>query len=413
SKGEAEVIGINVFISRVLSQNVVSIGKFLKAYEEVEQQSDRKSAGGDRVHISTFHSYKGLEIPVVFIADIASTFSSKSRGGDFAADGSGYVGLKYFDFKTKQKRDTISKIALENMIKERETKEEMRLLYVALTRAKQYLYMTAAVSKSWLENFGVVPILGLASRNLDFIASAIDSKCVRVHTVLHSEPEVGLQSKRAVPILCGGSEDDKKVIAAAQSFVYPHRNSTAIAMKYSVSELDKVTEEYVPKVFSERANVGTIYHRVMENISFSATDDVSVFSELARMQAEGILTPQQVGVVKIDDIVRCLNSPLMRLAARSDTKREKSFLMNVPACDVLSDVFTTDSVLIQGVIDLIIQGEQTIIVDFKNSYLSDEMAVERYKKQLYLYKMAVEHDIGAKVDKIVLYSFKSGKTMEI
>ena len=65
----------------------------------------------------------------------------------------------------------------------------------------------------------------------------------------------------------------------------------------------------------------------------------------------------------------------------------------------------------QGVIDLFIDGEKKIIVDFKTSSLSDEKTVEKYKKQLYLYKSAIESATRAKVDQVLLYSFATGKTL--
>ena len=67
----------------------------------------------------------------------------------------------------------------------------------------------------------------------------------------------------------------------------------------------------------------------------------------------------------------------------------------------------------QGVIDLFINDEQKIIVDFKNSLLKDEESIKKYKKQLYLYKSAVESVIGAKIDRVVLYSFKTGRTIDL
>ena len=69
--------------------------------------------------------------------------------------------------------------------------------------------------------------------------------------------------------------------------------------------------------------------------------------------------------------------------------------------------------LVQGVIDLLIDGDERIIVDFKNSYLRSAEALEKYKKQLNLYKKAVESSFLGKVDKILLYSFKTGRTVEL
>ena len=86
-------------------------------------------------------------------------------------------------------------------------------------------------------------------------------------------------------------------------------------------------------------------------------------------------------------------------------------MMYKKANEVSDDFTSDDRVLVQGVIDLFIDGEKKIIVDFKTSSLSDEKTVEKYKKQLYLYKSAIESATRAKVDQVLLYSFATGKTL--
>ena len=67
----------------------------------------------------------------------------------------------------------------------------------------------------------------------------------------------------------------------------------------------------------------------------------------------------------------------------------------------------------QGIIDLFIDGKERVIVDFKNSALRSDEALRKYKKQLQLYKKAVESSFSGKVDRILLYSFKTGKTLDV
>ena len=111
-------------------------------------------------------------------------------------------------------------------------------------------------------------------------------------------------------------------------------------------------------------------------------------------------------------VARCLASPVMRLARESTCYRERSFLMYVPA-DEVGQGTSRDKVLVQGVIDLFIDGKERVIVDFKNSALRSDEALRKYKKQLQLYKKAVESSFSGKVDRILLYSFKTGKTLDV
>ena len=129
------------------------------------------------------------------------------------------------------------------------------------------------------------------------------------------------------------------------------------------------------------------------------------------MTAEGTRRAKEAAQVEGSAVVRCLESPVMQKAGESRCYREKSFLMYVPAADV-GQGSSDDKVLVQGVIDLLIDGDERIIVDFKNSLLRNEEALEKYKKQLKLYKKAVESSFLGKVDKILLYSFKTGRTVD-
>ena len=138
---------------------------------------------------------------------------------------------------------------------------------------------------------------------------------------------------------------------------------------------------------------------------------------MARMVEQNLIDREECALVKTSDIARCLESDIMAIARKAEKSgrchREQSFMMYKPASEV-SDAFTSDDkVLVQGVIDLFINDEQKIIVDFKNSLLKDEESIKKYKKQLYLYKSAVESVIGAKIDRVVLYSFKTGRTIDL
>lgn len=413
---EADVYSLRTFAQSNAAKDAPSVGRFLKAYSEGESESI-KSVGGDRVHIATFHAYKGLESPVVFIADAACLFNTKSRTGDIVVSDSGYIGLNYFDFGAKNKIPTLSKLTVARLLRERETKEEMRLLYVALTRAKQYMYITASVSDAKNNAFGRVPRIESAGCPLDFISNAICDGSVDVPIFRHTGGDKRDKEVKGQRYMLAGNDDAlADEIASVREFVYPYAESTKLAMKYSVSALDSIDEDTV-RVYDESANIGIAYHKVMQHIDYFAQGECGVIAELDRMEKDGIILPEERAAVNPMDIVRCLESPLMELARESEKSghcyRERAFMMYKPACEVSEKFNSQDKVLVQGVVDLIIDGKEKTIVDFKNSYLRDEQTVQKYKKQLYLYKTAVESVIGAKIDKTLLYSFKSGKIVEV
>ena len=422
--GEADVHGLKAFIGGIPDKDNASLGKFLKGYGE---STSKKSAGtkSDRVHLSTFHGYKGLENEVVFVCDLDANFSLNDVKGDLIVDGKGYIAMNDFDFDKNIKSDkTISKFATRKLYDKKTLGEEMRLLYVALTRAKRYMYATSSVSKKKLETFGVVKGISAPSSMLDIIGDSIADGGKIAFTVHGREEFEGVQTKKQSYVFPPANKTLKAEIEMAQAFEYPHAKETKLAIKYSVSALDSLDEQTV-SAYAEGdfKNIGTIYHKVMQYIDFSACGTDGVKNEIARLVQEKYLTEQEVEEARAVDgenfekkIATCLASEIIRKAYEAEKAgkcfREKSFMMYKPAREVSDDFDTDEKVLVQGVIDLYICGEKKIIVDFKNSNLKDEESLKKYEKQLKLYKMAVESADNVKIDSILLYSFKTGNIKE-
>lgn len=424
--GDGDVSALKSFIASAGQKENTTLGKFLEDYSEGESESVGASGDG-RVSIATFHGYKGLEKPVVFVSDIAYGFSRESSKGDMIASGKGMgdagdkglVGINAFDFENKTKCSvTLSKYAVEKCIKDNQIKEEIRLFYVALTRAKQVMYVTATVSEKKYNAFGEMPKLGNASCDLDFVSTAIFDKSVNVPVFKHASSQEDAQEVQSVRYVFKPDEEVRKNIANSQAFVYPYKEATRLSMKYSVSALDSIDDEAVC-LFQEAAKRGSAYHKVMQYIDYFAIGKDAVESEMARMLNEKLITQEELSLVNSQDIARCLDSEIMQLARKATLSgtgkclREQSFMMYKSATDVSDEFSSNDKVLVQGVADLFINDDKRIIVDFKNSALKDEKSLERYKKQLYLYKTAIESAIGAKIDRLVLYSFKSGKIIDL
>lgn len=389
------------------------IGKFLAAYAERSDETGKaRPAGGDKVRIATYHSYKGLESPVVFVVNFGPGKGGGGDSGDVIIENKGHIGLRFFDFTGRKKCDTLSLYAVKRMREERERQEEMRLYYVALTRAKQYLYITGTLSKTPTAMYGRYPCVKEPSDLMQYFSDL--QYRGRIHTVMHetAEEAPGTTQSRTFPSLGEANEEDVAAIREAADFVYPYREATELAMKYSVSALDGGGDELTLGVFADRADEGIVYHKIMEHIDFRAEGRAGVEAEMDAMVAEGILTAEERAQADAAAIAECLASPVMQTARKSTCYREKSFLMYVPANRV-GGGGSGDKVLVQGVIDLLIDGDERIIVDFKNSYLRSAEALEKYKKQLNLYKKAVESSFLGKVDKILLYSFKTGRTVEL
>ena len=413
--GEGSADSVLSFVASAAAgkEQHTDIGRFLAAYEARSDESKRsRPQGGDRVLFATFHSYKGLESPVVFVCCPPDQRDGAGRGGDIMVENKGYMGLRYFDFAGRKKESTLSLYACARIRAERERMEEMRLYYVALTRAQQYLYIVGTLSNTPAERFGLYP----SFREPAGLSELLSVLCRRgkIGKVIHEKAEAAppVSVFRKLPPLGEASPEDEGTIRRATGFVYPHGEASSLAMKYSVSALDGGADDLALSAFADRADEGIAYHKVMEHIDFAAQGKAAVENELEQMVASGLLTEEERAQVDAAAVAKCLASPVMQLARESTCYRERSFLMYVPAREV-GQGSSEDKVLVQGVIDLLIDGRERVIVDFKNSALRSEEALRKYKKQLNLYKKAVESSFLGKVDRILLYSFKTGKTLDV
>lgn len=424
--GEADVYGLKAFVAGITDKDNESLGAFLRGYDET---SSKKSAQTkcDRVHLSTIHGYKGLENEVVFVSDLDAAFSSEDIKGDLIVESKGHIAMNYYNFEMSEKSTkTLSKLAVKKLYKQKSLGEEMRLLYVALTRAKRFMYITSSISDNKLKTFGRISSIGMPGSMLDIIGEAIFAQKGKLSFVVHSGDEFRAASgQKQIYVFPAANKELKEKIEKAHAFSYAYTPATKLSMKYSVSALDSLDEQTIFAYGDEDyKNIGTLYHKVMQYIDFETKGVDGVKAEVERLVAERYLTQQEVDEIREVDgdeferkIAKCLESNIMQTALENEKKgrcmREKAFMMYAPANEVHDDFEATDEVLVQGVIDLFINGDKKIIVDFKNSNLGNKETVKKYKKQLKLYKMAVESAIDAKVDRIVLYSFKTGEPIDI
>ena len=391
----------------------MGIGRFLAAYKAAAgvKKKRKTGMGGNKVRFATYHAYKGLEAPVVFIADADHKPSSRPGRRDVMTDNRGFVGMTYFDFDCRTKKKALSLYALEEMKSESERRDELRMYYVALTRAKQYLYIMG--DHDGEASFGRRKAADAPVTILDHIKEACYAgKTFAIHRHEFDDVAPDVTAAKELVLPENGRAEDIAAIRRAVGRRYPYRAATGLAMKYSVSALDGGGDEVTLGAFADRADEGIAYHKVMEHIDFAAQGREGVERELDAMVASGAITEKERAEVDADAVARCLAHPVMQLARESVCHREKSFLMYVPAKEV-GAASTEDRVLVQGVIDLLIDGRERVIVDFKNSALRSAEALEKYKKQLNLYKKAVESSFSGKVDRILLYSFKTGDIVEL
>ena len=337
--------------------------------------------------------------------------------------------------------------------------EELRVLYVALTRAKEKLIMvgTCTEPEEKLEKQGAITFTSLSNANsyLDWLLPAyinVNEPCIEIE-VLHvedvaaneilQEVEDKAQKQTYLNSIKAEVSDGPfaKRIEEQFAYEYPYKNEQ-VKMKFSVSELKKramfpeereetgehlIQEEvaYVPEFIEKTeeltgASRGSAYHKVMELLDFTKeyTKD-SLMAQMIVWEKEGYLSEQMRVCVEPEDILRFLKSSvgkrMHQAAERGKLFKERPFVMGVDAKEVYPDIETEEMVLIQGIIDVYFEEEDKIIVlNYKtdNVWNAKEL-IQRYQEQLHLYSKALTNVLEKKVEEKIIYSFTLKKEINL
>lgn len=435
-----EVVGTTAFDAYVLAgengkDDMTAVRKFISdgaAYPDLQSFAAAIRNGddddctnpddeSDAVKVLTVHASKGLEFPVVFLARCDTKCSGGVKAGDIVFDRTLGAGIRLFDEETRLKADSLAYTAINIEAKRREADENIRLLYVALTRAKNRIYVTGT-TKDGIDKKLDFPTPVISSEKFsDLITYAVAMDDGLYGLIDFVEPTVENPNKVAKDGLYLSKSDDKtrNALKNVLDFVYPFEKSSRISPKYTVTEInrlvrDEENEGFTPSMInpsSDNRRTGIAYHAVMENIDFSTSTVSEINYLLKNLVENGVLQDGDEELVDANDILRCIQSPVIQEGIKGRYIREKSFMLSLQAGEVGGD--SSDDILVQGTIDLAFFGEENVIVDFKYSGLSDEKLAEKYARQLKTYKIAVMKAYDVKVDKILLYSFKTGHFIDI
>jgi len=405
--------------------------------------------GEDAVQILSIHKSKGLEFPIVFLCDTARRFNKSDSTETVLVHPQMGLGPKVVDNERGIEYDSIPRRALARKLNRETLSEEMRLLYVAMTRPKEYLFMTgvlkdaektvekqrplitAPVSPQVLEGAGAMVNWLIAA------ALADEERHLRIECVSHTIGEGAAQADEERGQVVGDGALVEQ-IRENLAYRYPHEGSTLLPSKLTATELkyleagDEESAALVKNMGrrfrSFRADgeaqrlsaveQGVATHLVFQHIDYTAAVDLdSVRMEIARLEAKGILNPRQAKGVDAKQVARFFTSPAGALMRRGErVLREFKFSLLRPAEEYFNAA-ADDTVLLQGVIDCAVEldGAWTII-DYKTDGVSAEEVPQRaavYASQVRAYSEAMEAITGLPVKKTILYFLKPGISFEI
>lgn len=385
----------------------------------IEYELVADSVESHYIQTNTIHRSKGLEYPIVFLVGAGKSFNMRNES---IVTFKGGIGINAFDSATLTKQNVFACDMLNLIKREDERNEEMRLLYVAMTRAMNHLFITGIASKK-KSAVGLATLPNAVICYKDWISNAVSARSLpsKYVEVLAVEPRESVRVKNIeLPL---DITDAKSVIENYIYKPYPYEKATRLGLKHTVTELvspyryeDKIVYKTADVNEDERAinkaMRGTDYHKILEHIDYSATTLSAVSAELERMVSSGILERDQLELVDRAEILKILNSDIIKLARVTPHKREQEFTLAVKASEFF-DCDTDDEIIVQGAIDLIIMGKELIIVDFKKSNKSVIDLKKAYSLQLKLYARAAREALGRPVDKMLLYSISTGEIIEI
>ncbi len=346
----------------------------LKASDYRIEYSER--AGDDAVKVLTMHASKGLEYPVVILAGLDGDFHDDHD--ELLWTDEFHAAPRSYDCAEKLIYETVLRRAAKCVQNERQIKDEANLLYVAMTRAKYRMHLLFEGGERALSP-------AFAKRFSDFFDF---SDCARYFA--EEAPRARISPARRS---LGYRPDEERLQELKRIYCrkYGYEESTLLPVKSSATALIQRAEKTDCREFPVHtgkgftADAGTAYHAFLEHVRFGGNAE----KELDRMIAEGTIGPEQAALLDRNRLARILEIPCLKALSEKRVLREQTFLVNIPADEIL-DMSSRDEIVFQGAIDLLAEDEDGYtVIDYKYSSRSDEQIRADYAPQIKLYKKAV------------------------
>jgi len=426
------------------------------------------SDDSDVVRIMSIHSSKGLEFPVVIAAQLDKKYYTRELSGDFIIDRETGIGMRLRDHKKSVKYNTLSLVCARENKRFAMISEELRIWYVALTRAREKLILTTSKTSNEFRKMKkcgeMLDVWGLrySSSPLDFVINildAFDSEESQVAegevsevfsvipwNILHIDPTARLRRENDNAKEETVRFPNKKEVVKNLEFAYPYSVQKGFPSKTSVTAIKKliemkkdepVTTQNLPeyKMQFERpafitgtgkltaTEKGTALHTFLQYAELSKlSDENDVREEIKRLVENEFITREQADTLDVKSILDFGNSSVLKKALLSGSiERERRFNIKVELgflAKLTNEQLNSDPsslVIMQGVIDcLCYDGENYTIIDYKTDRnITENELRDRYSSQMELYKYAVREITGCEHVNCVIYSFYLKKEINV
>ncbi len=413
------------------------------------------------VRVMTVHKSKGLEFPVVILTGMGRSIRARGAGSGSIMHKDFAIGMPHVNRDEKWHRKTLLQRVIEAQKANEEFEEEIRILYVAMTRAMDQLLLTGTVK----DPQKLEEVAGIGRSFIEMVYGPMSDAGEKIVIHENSEDDSSCDDSRVysrtriadVFSMNRESTDDRlrELIDERLSFEYPYMDVSGVKSKYSVTELNRLRQEELaaeageyadgasdvyakaaagempdgrdehsvalaqPAFSVERDSIssmqaGTLMHLVVEKLDFAealSRGSEYIRETVDRLREDGTITEEEAAAVRIDNIEAFFRGePGKRAAMSEHLYKEREFILrrNIKGADTI----------VQGIIDCYFEEEDGIVlIDYKDSYAGNEERerelVQMYEGQIDIYREALEIASGKPVKEAYLYLFGSKKFVAV
>lgn len=455
------------------------LGDFMRFLERAAENASKgveeaaqPESGLNAVRIMTFHASKGLEAPVCIMSELQATMNHSDYSNDMLFSFEHYMAMTSTDIKSRKKSKLLAHRALKKFIRDRELGSELRLLYVAMTRAREKLIMVSSIGDKGYDEFSgfiddnrppenealhdmiyensapfkcVLQTLMNFAPNIDnkkeFYLDGIACKVLTVNANKTSEAdEFNEEISDEGEIPAEISEEEIAALTERMHAKYAHTEDTVQQAKYSTTELARENDTKPPILAKPSfasdgasdsqpsgADKGNAYHHCMEHFPLDCVNTAmnhaallaAVEIALDELKKSRKITDDELALVEAEHIAKFFESALGKrllkayAANKANVIREQPFYAEVLGTDVRQDY--NGKIGIQGRTDMyFIEGDDIIVVDYKSD------TIENLKKEQSIYQFQVEiytkvlgQLTGKNVKEMYLYAFMADSEYKI
>ncbi len=444
------------------------LGRFLLHLDTLAQKgltTSGEQGGAGCVTIMSIHKSKGLEFPVVFLCGLSREFNTESQRAAILCHKDMGLGMAAVDHNRRLRYPTIAKSAIAAKMSAESLSEELRVLYVAMTRARDRMIMTYASDNLEKELQRMVLRLDMGCKDLLVQEAVCPGEWILLSALHRTEAgelfRLGGKPNDTMPgnpawqirvvcapekVECGMAEEetlhqnrpDEAVLREIIEYSYQNQAATTAPSKLTATQQkgrvkDEEAAANAPASASRRRpwrqaafgmktvdgrTYGNAMHKAMQYLNFTVCRDMeSIREEIRRLVQQRFISADQAGMIQPEMIHSFLSTPLGRKIAQSDQViREFKFSILVdgaqhdPAC-------AGEEILLQGVVDCaLIEEDGIILVDFKTDYVTEETinaVVSGYRHQVQTYADALHSIYDQEVKKAYLYFFHMNRFVEV